>query len=297
MSKTILKVSDLSKMYINKDVFSKKEKQFQALNSVSFEVGEGEIFSIIGLNGAGKTSLIKSILGLIKPTKGSVEIFGKVGVLKEDFNFIGYLPEISYYPREVTLKNLMYYYADLYQIREKKKRVEEVIEKVGLSQKLNVKLEKFSKGMLQRVGIAQAIINAPKLLILDEPMSGLDPLGRKLMKDLILELHAHGTTVILTTHILSDIESFGGRIAIINGGVLKKTFSFVQEENSHYEITCEQQGGNETFVVEEGALSAKLSGLSSLGIKILAVEHVRKNLETIFLETISHLNVDKSTLK
>ncbi|MCX5773666.1 MAG: ABC transporter ATP-binding protein [Fusobacteria bacterium] len=301
MSDIILKVEKLSKIYKNKDVLRKGEKSFQALNNVSFEVKKGEIFSIIGLNGAGKTSLIKLILGLMQPTEGSIEIFEKEHIKRQDYALIGYLPEISYYPKEVTLKSLMSYYADLYHIKNKSSRVLDVIEKVGLSHKLNVKLEKFSKGMLQRVGVAQAIINRPQLLILDEPMSGLDPLGRKLIKELIIEFNAQGTTVILTTHILSDIESFGGNIAIINEGKLKKTFSFSQEEMSHYEITyrdiSKSVKENKILKIEEPNLSQTIEKLIKSGMNIESIEHSRKSLETIFLEAISHKSIDKSTLK
>ncbi|MCK5780153.1 MAG: ABC transporter ATP-binding protein [Psychrilyobacter sp.] len=222
--KNIISVKNISLEYKEKDLLKKLKgkKTTIGIKNISFEVEEGEIFSIIGLNGAGKTSTLKCILGLMKPDSGSIEVFGKDGLNGRDFEMVGYLPEISYYPKSMKLNELMKYYGELYNIPkgELNNKIDSVIEKLGLTERKKDRLEKFSKGMLQKVGIAQAILNTPKLLFLDEPMSGLDPLARELVIQIILELKSQGTTIFFNTHILEDVASIADKVAIINNGEL-----------------------------------------------------------------------------
>ena len=220
----IISVKNISLDYKERDIFKKIKgsKGTVGIENISFDVKEGEIFSIIGLNGAGKTSTLKCILGLMKPDSGKVEVFGKDELRGSDFERVGYLPEISYYPKSMRFIDLMKYYGELYNIPKDQlsDKIDEVIEKLGLTTRKKDKLEKFSKGMLQKVGIAQAILNNPKLLFLDEPMSGLDPLARELVIQIILELKANGTTIFFNTHILEDVANIADKVAIIDKGKL-----------------------------------------------------------------------------
>ena len=222
--KTIIDVKKISLEYKERDLIKKLKgsKSSRGIKDISFTVKEGEIFSIIGLNGAGKTSTLKCVLGLMKPDSGEIEVFGKKELKNNDFEKVGYLPEISYYPKSMKLVELLNYYGELYNIpnSERSKKVDSIIEKVGLSTRKNDRLKKFSKGMLQKVGIAQAILNTPKLLFLDGPMSGLDPLAREMVIEIILELKKGGTTIFFNTHILEDVASIADKVAIIDQGEL-----------------------------------------------------------------------------
>jgi ABC-2 type transport system ATP-binding protein len=158
----------------------------------------------------------------MKPDKGEIEVFGKKGLRGKDFEKVGYLPEISYYPKSMKLIDLMRYYGELYNIPKNKldKKIDIILTKLDLISRKKDRLEKFSKGMLQKVGIAQAILNDPKLLFLDEPMSGLDPLAREMVIEIILELKSKGTTIFFNTHILEDVANIADKVAIINKGKL-----------------------------------------------------------------------------
>jgi ABC-2 type transport system ATP-binding protein len=220
----ILKVENLTKIYKEKDIFKnlKGKKYSLGIKDISFSVNEGEIFSIIGLNGAGKTTLLKCILGLLEYDSGKLEIFGENSLINKNKKYIGYLPEISYYPKDLKLIDIMRFYGNLYELsgKELEKRIDEVLDRFEITQYKNKRLEEFSKGMLQKVGLAQSIMNNPKLLFWDEPMSGLDPIARKKVIETIKELKEKGTTIFLNTHILDDIEKVGERIIIINRGTI-----------------------------------------------------------------------------
>ena len=224
---SVIKIEDLNKTYKERDIFKKLKgkKEKIGVENVSFSVEEGEIFSIIGLNGAGKTTIMKCLLGLLDYESGNINIFGKGKLEKDSKNLIGYLPEISYYPKSIKLRILMEYYSELYGIKDNKQKIEESLEKVGLLNRSNSRLEEFSKGMLQKVGIAQAILNSPKLLFLDEPMSGLDPLARREVIELLKELKTLGTTIFLNTHILGDIEDIGDRGIVVHEGKVLDSFN------------------------------------------------------------------------
>ena len=222
--KKIISVKNISLDYKERDIFKKMKGSNKSIGieNISFDVEEGNIFSIIGLNGSGKTSTLKCILGLMKPDKGEIEVFGKKGLRGKDFEKVGYLPEISYYPKSMKLIDLMRYYGELYNIPKNKldKKIDIILTKLDLISRKKDRLEKFSKGMLQKVGIAQAILNDPKLLFLDEPMSGLDPLAREMVIEIILELKSKGTTIFFNTHILEDVANIADKVAIINKGKL-----------------------------------------------------------------------------
>jgi ABC-2 type transport system ATP-binding protein len=236
----IVEVESLEKVYKERDIFKKLKKSDnikKGIFDVSFYVEEGEIFSIIGLNGAGKTTIMKCLLGLVDYDKGKIDIFQKSNLDKNSKKNIGYLPEISYYPKSIKLGVLMEYYAELLELEDKKRAIEEALSKVGLFDLINTKLEEFSKGMLQKVGIAQSILNKPKLLCLDEPMSGLDPVARSEVIELLKEMKREGTTIFLNTHILNDIEKIGDRGIIVHKGKIIDGFNL--EEFRKGELSLE----------------------------------------------------------
>ena len=197
-------------------------RRVEAVQGVSFQVREGEIFGLLGPNGAGKTTTLKVMMGLIAPTKGAIRIFGRACSEPSARRDVGFLPENPYFHEYLTPRELLEFYGTLSGLEAKKlqRRRNELIEQVGLAEAANRPLKKFSKGMLQRIGLAQALIGEPRLLVLDEPMSGLDPVGRKFVADLIGELNGRGTTVLFSSHILSDVERLCHRVVILNRGVV-----------------------------------------------------------------------------
>ncbi|MBN2528715.1 MAG: ABC transporter ATP-binding protein [Deltaproteobacteria bacterium] len=197
-------------------------KRVEAVRGISFSVKKGEIFGLLGPNGAGKTTTLKTIMGLIFADAGSVQILGRDGRTHRAREGVGYLPEHAYFHEYLTPLELMDFYGKLYGMSRvdisNKKNI--LLERVGLSDAAKRPLKKFSKGMLQRVGLAQALLADPELLILDEPMSGLDPIGRKFVADLIVELNKSGKTILFSSHILSDVERLCTRVVILRKGEL-----------------------------------------------------------------------------
>jgi ABC-2 type transport system ATP-binding protein len=199
-----------------------RPRPYRALDNLSLEVAEGETFGFLGPNGAGKTTTLKLLMQLIYPTSGHAEILGRpVGDL-EVKRRIGYLPESPYFYDYLTAEELLSYFATLfgYKGADRRRRVSALLDEVGIAGERRLQLRKFSKGMLQRVGIAQALINEPALVFLDEPMSGVDPLGRREIRQLILKLRDRGCTVFFSSHVLSDAEALCSRVAILAGGKL-----------------------------------------------------------------------------
>ena len=195
-------------------------KKVEAVRGVDLEVRPGEIFGVLGPNGAGKTTTIKLLLGLVFPTTGSVKLFGSERPGPNEMRRLGYLPESPYVYQYLRAHEFLDLCGRLcgMSASDRKKRSDEVIAKVGLSHATDRPIGKFSKGMTQRIGLAQALLHDPELLILDEPMSGLDPIGRKEVRDLVLEEKRRGKTVLFTSHILTDVETLCDRVAIVNRG-------------------------------------------------------------------------------
>ena len=200
-----------------------RKRPKRALEPLHLTVEHGEIFGFLGPNGAGKTTTLKMLMGLVFPTAGSARILGKEWTDPEVKAQIGFLPEQPYFYDYLTAHELLDYYGQLSGVpaKDRKPGIDETLERVGLTDIKGVQLRKFSKGMLQRVGIAQAILHNPRLVFLDEPMSGLDPLGRREVRDLILQLQQEGKTVFFSTHILSDAEALCDRVAVIHKGELR----------------------------------------------------------------------------
>jgi ABC-2 type transport system ATP-binding protein len=199
-------------------------KTHKILKGITFAVREGEIFGYLGPNGAGKTTTIKCLLGLIRPDAGTIEILGRSHLSPRSREPLGFLPENPYFYDYLTAREFLSFTADLFGIGrpEKRERIAKLLALVGLERAADLPLRKFSRGMLQRAGLAQALINEPKLVILDEPLGGMDPIGRKEIRDIIVRFKDQGRTVFFTSHILQDIEMICDRVAIIVGGRIVK---------------------------------------------------------------------------
>lgn len=215
----ILETHALTKHYRHQWTF----RRSCVLDSLDLQVNEGEIFGLIGPNGAGKTTTFKLLLGLLRPTSGTVTFYGQP-LQPAARAVIGFLPEHPYFYDYLTVNETLDLYAHLYGVPRgvRRGRVTEVIDQVQLGHKRGARLRTLSKGTLQRVGIAQAILNHPRLIILDEPMSGLDPAGRRHMRELILSLRQKGTTVIFSSHVLPDTEALCDRVGILTQGRLQE---------------------------------------------------------------------------
>jgi len=192
----------------------------EVLRDVSLNVERGEVYGFLGPNGAGKTTSLKCLLGLLTPDSGTVKIFGQPGSEPEARRKLGYLPEHPYFYPHLTGRELVDYFGRLFDLSAdvRKRRTDELIELVGMTAKASQPIKQYSKGMMQRIGMAQALINDPELVILDEPMSGLDPIGRREVKDIILNLKARGVTVFFSSHILADAEALCDRVGLLFDG-------------------------------------------------------------------------------
>ena len=218
MADAVVDTRSLTKVY--RDFWGRKKKT--ALNALDLKIHKGEIFGLLGPNGSGKTTTIKLLLGLLFPTGGDAFVFGEPAAKVEKNERIGFLPEESYLYRFLNAEETLDFYGRLFNIdpEVRKRRAAELIDRVGLSADKKRILKEYSKGMRQRIGLAQALINDPELIILDEPTSGLDPLGTRWMKDLILDLRQKGKSVLMCSHRLEDVQDVCDRIAILYNGDL-----------------------------------------------------------------------------
>lgn len=218
---SVITIDNLKKEYSSKSFSGKK---ILALDGVSFNVGEGEIFGLLGPNGAGKTTLIKVLLGITFPTSGSGKLFDKDLNDVKTKTRIGYLPENHSFPNYFTGEQVLYHFGKLSGMgsEDVKRKAGEYLEIVGMKDWAKVKIRKYSKGMMQRIGLAQAMINNPDLIFLDEPTDGVDPIGRKEIRDVLLNLKTQGKTIFLNSHLLSETELICDRVAILNKGLLIK---------------------------------------------------------------------------
>ena len=282
-------------------------KKTNVLKGVSFSVNKGEIFGFIGPNGAGKTTTFKSILNFVSISKGEILINGKSNLANSIKNNIGYLPESPYFYDYLTGQELLYYMGNLHSVDKKvlQDRMDELLEKVDMTYARNIQLRKYSKGMLQRIGVAQSLINNPDLLILDEPMSGLDPIGRREIRDLILEQKQKGKTILLSSHILSDVESLCDRVGVIINGLVVKIgvlADLYKEISSDYEmlINCEikeiknlmdsqdviieKRAGFVVIRFNENDKKVIVNKILESNIEMISLYPLRKSLEGIFEE-------------
>ena len=219
-SEVIVETRNLSKVY--RDFWGRQK--LRALKALDLEIYRGEIFGLLGPNGSGKTTTIKLLLGLLFPTSGQALIFGRDATDVSKNERLGYLPEESYLYRFLNAEETLDFYGRLFDMPAavRKKRAAELISLVGLNWAKRRQLKEYSKGMARRIGLAQALINDPELILLDEPTSGLDPIGTREMKDLILKLKSQGKTVLMSSHLLADVQDVCDRIAILHQGELKE---------------------------------------------------------------------------
>ena len=279
----------------------------RVLHDVSFNVENGEIFGFIGPNGSGKTTTFKSILNFVSINSGQIQINGKPNDDSSNKSIIGYLPESPYFYDYLTGEELLFYMGNLHGITQNilKKRADELLIKVNMSHARKTQLRKYSKGMLQRIGVAQALINEPDFLILDEPMSGLDPIGRREIRDLILEQKQKGKTILLSSHILSDVESLCDRVGVILNGVVVKIgvlADLYKDIESDYELllSCSEEKARTVLSSDDhkleqraGLIVARLNEVNrdkvlrkviEANIEIISLYPLRKSLEGIFEE-------------
>lgn len=224
------------------DVRKTYGKSIHALRGVNVQVGRGEIFGLLGPNGAGKSTLVKIMMTVVRPTQALGTILGRPLGHRGKLAGTGYLPEHHAFPGYLTGAKLLDYYAALAKVPRSVRgpRAEELLERVGLSRWGTTRIDKYSKGMLQRLGIAQALMNDPELVVLDEPTDGLDPVGRRDVRNLLLELKGRGRTVFLNSHLLSELEMVCDRVSILVNGLVARqgTLSELTEQTVEYQITC-----------------------------------------------------------
>jgi len=306
---TIVEIENLTKDY---EIGFWRKRKVRALDGLSLSVEAGEIFGFLGANGAGKTTTLKLLMRLTFPTAGKARILGSEIDNVAMHQRIGYLPENPYFYDYLTARDFLEYCAELFgQPRKlRKQQAEDLLSRVHLDEKRwNTQLRKFSKGMLQRVGLAQALINDPEIVFLDEPMSGLDPIGRREVRDLIASLRQTGKTVFMCSHILSDIEVLCDRVAILKKGKLAHlgrlndlrqqsgdtslveivvTGTNVQSllaqlpDSEKFAVT-ETAGGLNVQVSEERDVDAVIAALRKVDGKLVSVQPVRQSLEELFV--------------
>lgn len=279
-----------------------------AVDNLDLDVQEGEIFGFLGPNGAGKTTTIKVLLGLLFPTAGKAEVLGKPAGDIDVKKRISYLPESPYFYEYMSARELLGFYADLFKIRgdARKKRVDELLERVGLADAADKPLRHYSKGMLQRAGLAQAILNEPDLIFLDEPTSGLDPIAHADICNLILDLKAQGKTIFVSSHQLSDIEMIGDRVAILVSGKMamrgevKELLTTKQveiiadgvkettaaEAKSLADETELHAGRLTAYIKDSQSLGAMVDLLTKSGASLVSINPRRRTLEKLFVDTV-----------
>jgi ABC-2 type transport system ATP-binding protein len=289
-----------------------RKRPYRALDRLTLAVEAGEVFGFLGPNGAGKTTTLKLLMQLVFPTSGRAEILGRpvgdVAVRRR----IGYLPENPYFYDHLTAEELLDYFGRLFGFSsaERTRRTASMLDQVGLGGERRMPLRRYSKGMLQRVGLAQALLNEPEVVFLDEPMSGLDPIGRRMVRTLILALRDRGTTVFFSSHILADAEAVCSRVAIVAGGRLLSSGrlnEIVQFDVQGWEIVVDGVGQDLEAVVRglatrvqniaEGRFSLELPAgarldesvtrLAGLGATVVSVNPVRETLEDVFMREVA----------
>ena len=256
----------------------------RAVNDIDFEIRPGEVVGLLGPNGSGKSTTVKMLLGLLYPTGGRLTVFGASPRAVETKREIGYLPEESYLYKYLTAEETLDFFGSLFNLSaaDRKKRIDQLLEMVGMAHARRRRVGEFSKGMARRIGLAQAMINDPSFLILDEPTSGLDPLGCREVKDLILALKKRGKTVLVTSHLLSDVEDVCDRVIILYGGKIR-----AEGELSEL-LTVSGSSRIVTPALPEAALDGIREILrKNVGDGDFTIDHPRRSLEDFFLNVIS----------
>ncbi len=251
----VIETTGLTKIYHS----SFGNKTVRALNELNIDVKDGMIFGLLGPNGAGKTTLIKLLLGITFPTNGSAKILGEDISNYDVKRRIGYLPENHKYPPYLSGGEVLYFFGRLSGMKDRalKERIDELLKIVKLEEWKKTKVKNYSKGMMQRLGLAQAMLNDPDLIFLDEPTDGVDPIGRKEIRDLLINLKDQGKTIFLNSHLLSEVELITDRVGILNKGVLLKEGNVKELTERKEEYKIRFSSGSEVLLSDE--LSAKYS--------------------------------------
>jgi ABC-2 type transport system ATP-binding protein len=309
----IIEIENLTKDY---EVGFWRKRKIRALDHLSVSIEQGEIFGFLGANGAGKTTTLKLLMRLIYPTEGGARILGRDIADVAMHNRIGYLPENPYFYDYLTAREFLDYCAELFgqDKNQRNSRTRELLSRVRLDEKSwDTQLRKFSKGMLQRVGLAQSLVNDPEVVFFDEPMSGLDPVGRREVRDLIASLRFEGKTVFMCSHILSDIEVLCDRVAILKRGCLAHvgyldelrkragdnsgvevvatgtdadTLTLHLANTNNFQVTS-TASGLRIEVSSENEVDVAIAALRRSGGKLVSVQPVRQSLEELFLDEVS----------
>ncbi|HVQ29112.1 MAG TPA: ABC transporter ATP-binding protein [Vicinamibacteria bacterium] len=302
ISASAVSITGLQKSYRIGHIFQKRKP---VLHGLTFEVQRGEVFGYLGPNGSGKTTTLKILNGLLFPDAGEVRVLGHA-LSDRSWRFkAGYLPEHPYLYDYLTAREYLDYVGRLFGLAgpTRHERTRSLLALVGLEQSADVALRRFSKGMVQRAGLAQALVNDPELVILDEPMSGLDPIGRRLVRNIILDLKKAGKTILFSTHILSDAETLCDRVAVLRAGKLidvGRLADILRLDVAHMEILMSGTepsrlsvaglhghhtvGERHRLEVDEKALGAVIRAVEEAGGRILGVQPVRQSLEDYFFK-------------
>jgi len=286
-------VSALSIKGLSKSYRGKKLQKVTALVGLDLEIATGEVFGFLGPNGAGKSTTIKSIMGLIRPTAGVVQVFGIPATETLSRRRIGYLPENPSFFDFMTAREYLTFVGSIYGKDQStlRKESEHVLELLDLSRAADRPIRGYSKGMVQRLGLGQALVHDPDMYILDEPMSGLDPIGRALVKDIIRDLKQRGKTVFFSTHITADVEAVCDRVGVISNGVLEavdSVNSILEKGVIGYVVSfCRPDGPEEEKHVSCEELDSVMRELLESRAVIKTVEPKRKDMESFFLSVVS----------
>ena len=277
-SEVVVETRNLSKVY--RDFWGRQK--VRALKALDLEIHKGEIFGLLGPNGSGKTTTIKLLLGLLFPTSGRALVFGREATDVSKNERLGYLPEESYLYRFLNAEETLDFYGRLFDMPAavRRKRAAELIDLVGLNWAKRRQLKEYSKGMARRIGLAQALINDPELILLDEPTSGLDPIGTREMKDLILKLKAEGKTVLMSSHLLADVQDVCDRIAILHQGELKELGRVDSLLKVRDETQIRARGLSDAAQAEIRSVIERHHG------SVLAMDNPTTTLEELFLTIV-----------
>ncbi len=294
---------------IETDQLKKVFGDYTAVKGLTLQVKQGEVFGFLGPNGAGKTTSIKMLLGLIAPTSGSAALLGKPVGDRNVLTRIGFLPEHFRFQEWLTAREFLFLNGQLLNMKanDLRPRIDELLERVGLTDYQNKQLRTFSKGMLQRIGLAQALLNKPALVFLDEPTSGLDPVGRRLVRDIIHELRKEGTCVFLNSHLLSEIEITCDRVAFIRYGEVVRVLEMASLSTGQSQLTIrathlsaevlnglchwgqnvQSDNGVVTMNIQNDSVLPEITRyLVKQGAEVYAISPSRLSLEEIFIETV-----------
>ncbi|MCH2132244.1 MAG: ABC transporter ATP-binding protein [Phycisphaerales bacterium] len=298
------------------DVHKTFKRRVHALRGVTMRVHDGEIFGLLGPNGAGKSTLVKILMTVIRPTRLGGTLLGRPVGHKPTLSQVGYLPEHHRFPKYLRAEEVLDYFAALCSVpkRDRRIRIGEMLELVGMSEWRRHRVGEFSKGMLQRIGIAQAMMNDPKVLLLDEPTDGVDPVGRREIRDLLIRLRAQGRTIFINSHLLSELEMVCDRVAImVKGRVsMEGTIDDLTADSQRYEITAtgpapELPGEVTVQSLEDNLVKLCLPGTSPKSVQpiidrlraadstIHSVKPVRESLEDLFMRAIDETGPGAAT--